>query len=228
MNSHSVPSSSAGTELLARLVERLPNGLTLLYGTAADRIASLYPEEHAGIVRAVQSRRSEYSTGRWLARQGLAALGVPAQAIPSGSAREPIWPAGIVGSLTHSSSVCAVVLGLAADYRGVGLDLELAEPPQTELADIILSSTEAREHCSPQALRLVFSAKESVYKCIYPICRTFLDFRDVDVRIDHAHSTFSAESGHDKASSIELGRGLFEIGERGVATLFTMPAQAFA
>jgi 4'-phosphopantetheinyl transferase EntD len=202
--------------------------LTLLHDVADDRTGCLYPEELACIERAVDSRRKEFSTGRWLAREGLSALGLPAGAIPCGSAREPLWPADVVGSLTHSASMCAAVIGLGRDYRGVGLDLELSAAPKADLADLIVSPTEPREYRLPVTLRLVFSAKESVYKCLYPIYSTFLDFQEIDIFFDRRKLTFSAVARNEKIASEVLaqGSGVFECSERGALTVFSLPADA--
>jgi 4'-phosphopantetheinyl transferase EntD len=215
----------SGMELLSRLAERLPNGLRLRSSDAIDRTGDLYASELRTITGAVESRRREFSSVRWLARQGLAEIGVAAQPIPPGPDRAPVWPAGVVGSMTHSRSVCGAVVGSAEQYEGVGIDLELSEVDVRDLGDMILSTSERQENLSEERLRLIFSAKESVYKCIYPIHRIFLDFHDLEIVINAADETFSARSQSPKAPPEKLihGIGLFEIGDPGVSTLFTVP-----
>jgi 4'-phosphopantetheinyl transferase EntD len=219
------PANTESLTLLSRLAERLPDGLRLLSGVAEDKTDTLYPIEQACVANAVHRRRVEFSTGRWLARQGLLELGAGAAAIPAGTGREPIWPDGIVGSVTHSASRCAVVLGRTAEFVGVGLDLELIGAVDVALADLIVSPSEPVGHRSPTELRLVFSAKESVFKCVFPMLRAFLDFRDIEIRIDSATSTFSAVRSRTGTPRVPPGIGLYESDACGVATLFAVSAR---
>jgi 4'-phosphopantetheinyl transferase EntD len=185
----------------------------------------LYPCELDHIAHAVRRRRSEFSTGRWLSRRSLVELGIPARPIPVGPAREPVWPSGVVGSLTHSSSTCIVVLGFSHAYQGIGVDLELSGPADSELADIVVSPSEPPEYRLAKSLTLVFSAKESVFKCLYPVCHTSLDFHDIDIALDRSAATFSAAVQGNRVSAAQLTRavGYFATAEQGVLTLFAMP-----
>jgi 4'-phosphopantetheinyl transferase EntD len=222
--------STVGTSssVLAMLRERVTADLLLISADAADRTDALLPAELAYIERAVEGRRNEFSTGRWLARQALGALGVPSAAILQGAAREPIWPAGVVGSVTHSSSVCAVVLASERHYRGIGLDLELSAAPSRDLAHLILAPEEPAEYQVPHMLRLVFSAKEAIYKCIFPLCRSFVDFLDVAIHLEPAGRTFSAVPAAGRSAPAELsqGTGLYEWNHEGAAALFAIPKRA--
>ena len=225
MNLDASRSNVTVSDALIRLDQRLPGGLCLLHAPIRDRVQGLPPVERQFIERAVDRRRREFSTGRWLAREGLKRLGIPPQAIPSGAMREPVWPSAMVGSLTHSGLVCAFVGGLAADFDSVGLDLELSPPPKTELARLIISPSEPPAYRESDTLRLAFSAKEAVYKCLYPVCRSMFDFQDIDLRIDFPAGTFSAHprNGMGAPEAAERGHGMFELWEGGVVTLFTLP-----
>jgi 4'-phosphopantetheinyl transferase EntD len=196
----------------------------------ANRTNCLLPAESAYIERAVERRRNEFSTGRWLARRALGALGLPPGAILRGAAGEPIWPAGVVGSITHSSSVCGVVVAFERHYRGVGLDLELSAAPSADLAHLILAAEEPAAYREPHMLRLVFSAKEAVYKCVFPICRSFVDFLDVVIHLDPAHGTFSAMPAAGRNAPVELlqGSGIYECNRDASAALFAIPNHAIA
>jgi 4'-phosphopantetheinyl transferase EntD len=218
----------ASASVLAALRGRVAADLILVSADAANRTDSLLPAELAYIERAVERRRNEFSTGRWLARRALGALGVPPDAVLQGAAREPIWPAGVVGSVTHSSSVCAVVLAFEHHYRGVGLDLELSAAPSADLAHLIVAADEPVSYHEPHMLRLVFSAKEAVYKCIFPICRSFVDFLDVAIHLDPARGTFSAVPAAGRSAPAELvqGAGLYEWNREAAAALFAIPNRA--
>src|SRR5947208_1552294 len=81
-------------------------------------------EEEAYLGNVVPARRREFRAGRLYARQALRGLGIPETAIPIGPDRAPIWPKGVVGSISHSRNLCAAVVGLSADYLGIGIDIE--------------------------------------------------------------------------------------------------------
>lgn len=120
--------------------------------------------------------------------------------------------------------MCAFVGGLRADYLGIGLDLELSDAPGPDLTDMILSPCETGDDRAPATLRLIFSAKEAVYKCLYPICGRFLDFTDVRIEVDRSEQTFSARGAHDRAPDelLRRGLGIFVANESGAAALFTI------
>lgn len=173
----------------------LPAGVALaeMPPAAADP-AALPPEEQALIERAVDKRRREFAAGRLLARAVLAESRIAAGPLLPDPNRVPLWPEGMVGSITHCNTLCAVAVAPAAGWLGLGLDVEPAEPLEDRLLPMILREAEfARLDALPPALRpiggrLVFSIKEAVYKAIYPSCRVFLDFQQVEI-------AFSGEDG---------------------------------
>lgn len=161
--------------------------------------AALFPEEEAMVGRAVEKRRREFATARACAREALAQLGVPPQAILSGPRGEPRWPDGIVGSITHCDGYRACAVARAADLVTIGVDAEPGQPlPDGVLADIALPEEReqlrelAREAPEAHWDRLLFSAKESVYKAWFPLAKRWLGFEDARVAIDRQGGTFSA------------------------------------
>jgi 4'-phosphopantetheinyl transferase EntD len=157
----------------------------------------LFPEEAAVIARAVEKRRREFTTVRGCARDALAAIGVAPAAIVPGTRGEPIWPAGVVGSMTHCPGYRAAVVAREHDFRAIGIDAEVDQPLPAALVDQILLPaerqriTELREW-GVSVDRLVFCAKEAVYKTWYPLTHRFLDFHEASVTPD-ARGTFTAE-----------------------------------
>lgn len=149
--------------------------------------AALSAEEQQQIARAVPKRRMEFAAGRQLARRLLGDMGLDIDALVSDADRVPRWPAPVVGSITHCRSLCAVAVVPRALSLGIGLDVEPAEPMKPELLPHILCESEsARLRDWPARWRelggiLTFSAKESLYKSIYPVHRVFLDFQDVEL-----------------------------------------------
>ena len=161
--------------------------------------AALFPEEEDTIRRAVEKRRREFATARACARDALGQLGMPAVAIPSGERGEPLWPVGVVGSITHCDGYRACAVARRRDLTTVGIDAEPDLPlPDGLLADIALP--EERRHLSELTFshpavhwdRLLFSIKESIYKAWYPLAGRWLGFEDALVTIDRPRRSFTA------------------------------------
>ena len=149
--------------------------------------ALMAPEEHLA-ARAVDKRRYELAAGRDAARAALRLLGAPAIAIGRGRRGEPLWPEGVVGTITHTDTLCVAAVADAGAMRGLGLDAEPDEPLDRELWSLI---TTREEHVALQddprpgeRARRTFCAKEAAYKCQYPLSGTFLEFEDVVIRHD--------------------------------------------
>ncbi|HTQ04308.1 MAG TPA: 4'-phosphopantetheinyl transferase superfamily protein [Polyangiaceae bacterium] len=166
-----------------------PPGVALAWERSDAPAAALFPEEEALVARAVPKRRLEFAQGRACARRLLAELGVPAAPLLSGEMREPLWPAGVVGSITHDRALCAVVAARADAFAGLGIDLEPDEPLEPGVAARIWSPEEASDARLravvpfESAAKLVFSAKEAVYKCQFPTTHAYIGFGGVSVRL---------------------------------------------
>ena len=160
--------------------------------------ARLYPEEARCIRGAVPRRQREFAQGRLCARRALAALGIPRFPLLKGDDRVPIWPDGVVGSITHGGGYCAVAVARRKEISGLGIDVETEEPLGRELIPLVCVEAERRRlEQSPEGSRgatakLLFSAKESVFKCVYPITGIFLDFHDCEVVLDEVSGAFTA------------------------------------
>ncbi|MFJ4778920.1 4'-phosphopantetheinyl transferase [Streptomyces sp. NPDC088762] len=161
--------------------------------------ATLYPGEEAIVARAVASRRREYTTARHCARLALRDLGHAPVAIPTGEKGEPVWPPGVVGALTHCSGYRAAALAPAARITALGIDAEPHVPLPDGVLEAVarpeeLSHLGALRRCAPEVHwdRLLFSAKESVYKAWFPLARRRLDFTDATLLFDCASRTFRA------------------------------------
>ncbi|WP_433349010.1 4'-phosphopantetheinyl transferase family protein [Micromonospora sp. CA-111912] len=160
---------------------------------------TLFPEEEALVANSVQKRRREFTTVRHCARRALGELGVEPVPIVSGARGAPAWPAGIVGSMTHCDGYRAAVLGRAAAFATLGVDAEPHAPlPEGVLEAIALPAERTRTAALAAARptvcwdRLLFSAKESVYKAWFPLTGRWLDFAEADIVVDPA-GTFVAE-----------------------------------
>lgn len=159
----------------------------------------LFPEEQELVAGAVDKRRREFTTGRRCARSALNRLGIPPAPLLSGDRGAPRWPPGIVGSITHCAGYRAAAVACEDDLAAIGLD---AEPHGALPGGVLELVSLAPERAQLTRLvaadpgicwdRLLFSAKESVYKAWFPLRRCWLDFGDVDLTIDTAGRTFEA------------------------------------
>jgi 4'-phosphopantetheinyl transferase EntD len=161
---------------------------------------TFFPEEEAVVAQAVAERRSEFATSRHCARTALRRLGVTPAPILPGACGAPRWPAGIVGSITHCAGYRAVAVAHSRDVVTIGIDAEPHDPlPDGVLDAIALDSERAMLGCLADAStgvcwdRLLFSAKESVYKAWYPLTARWLDFAAAEVAIDSAAQRFVAK-----------------------------------
>jgi enterobactin synthetase component D / holo-[acyl-carrier protein] synthase len=165
-----------------------------------DSSAVLFPEEEAVVSRAVAKRRGEFTTGRACARAALAKLGIPPAPILPGPRRAPQWPPGVAGSITHCDGYRAAAVALVRDVASVGVDAE----PDDALPDGVLDRVSlARERAWLPGLaaaapgvsfdRLLFCAKESVYKAWFPLTGRWLGFEQAEITIEPEAGTFSAE-----------------------------------
>jgi 4'-phosphopantetheinyl transferase EntD len=160
----------------------------------------LYDAEQEAVRRAVPKRRREFLAGRKLARACLEDLGLPSCAIPMDVHRAPIWPKGVVGSISHSNHLCAALVAPDTVLSAVGIDVEEAPVLKADLHELVLTPKE-RSWLSalPEGRhgplgRLFFSVKESVYKCQFPLTNHVLEFHDVEVELGVGETGFRAEA----------------------------------
>ncbi len=188
--------------MIARL---LPAHIACADFEGDDPSARLLPGEEPALSGAVQSRIGEFTTARSCARRALLQFGVTGVALPSGPNREPLWPQGYVGSITHCEGYRAAAVARREDALSIGIDVELHEPLPSEILSLVTVSTEqAWLARAPEGFywdRLIFSAKESVYKAWFPLTRAWLDFGDVCITVNAAAGEFSASLSPDSYKS---------------------------
>jgi len=179
----------------------------------------LLKAESDAVEGAAQTRIEQFTAGRVCAHIALARLGVATTApILRGEDRAPIWPRGFVGSISHTDTWCAAAVARADDLRSIGIDLEPATPLKEALWRRVCTP---RERDWLQSLpepglagKVLFSAKESVYKCQYPITTQFLGFHALELEIDDGAfvATFQQAAGEFQPGDVMSGRYLVEDG----------------
>jgi 4'-phosphopantetheinyl transferase EntD len=187
----------------------------------------VYDIETAAIARAVDSRKLEFERGRSCARRALAELGVAPTAIPADSSRAPIWPVGVIGTISHCRDYCVAAVARSSTRSSIGIDAEVLQPIAANVERMILRDDERRQlqQLAPTApwACVVFSAKEAVYKAWHPLARCWLDFHAVEIRLDPTSGRFEAVTQPDVTVPSAWPRtleGRFAIdGERVVTTV---------
>ncbi|WKD48146.1 4'-phosphopantetheinyl transferase family protein [Microbulbifer spongiae] len=142
------------------------------------------------IARSVPKRQMEYFFGRMAARYALSALGIEHFQVGTGKWREPIWPEGTIGSISHNGRFAGATVLEATKFAGIGIDIEsvLSEKSQLALQDTAIFQSEIRylkAHglmAAPgSVLSILFSAKESFFKAAFPLVKRYFDFDAVSL-----------------------------------------------
>jgi len=160
----------------------------------------LHPEEEVISASFGSSkRRDEFSLGRYCAHRALSKFEL--ESVPilrTAETREPCWSKSVRGSITHSEGFAASAVGLAKDVYGIGIDLEsMSRVVDFNIRRHVCVDKE-REFLESlpieqanRYLRIIFSAKESIFKCFFPISQTYIYFQDAEIIIDEKNSEFS-------------------------------------
>jgi len=175
--------------LSARLRSLFPPGVLAAEMPEPGDPKSLLPEEAVFLGKAVAQRAQEFAAGRACARRLLAELNTFNFPIKVADNRQPLWPEGLVGSITHTTGFCAAVVAPRTQIRALGLDTEVAGrvhqelwrhicvPAETEWLETLPATARAA------AATAIFCAKEAFYKCQYPLAREWLYFHDARVEL---------------------------------------------
>jgi 4'-phosphopantetheinyl transferase EntD len=176
-------------EALASLISRL--------GVSASAVRAgehpLFDEEAAIVARAVASRREDFAAGRAAARRALSKLGFGEVAIPSGPRRAPVWPKGVVGSISHSGGWAVAAVARTSELEALGVDIEVAAPLPADVEALVVGPDD-RLGTEPLRATIAFSAKESVYKALQPARGWLLEFGDVALELHEGTFTAVARS----------------------------------
>lgn len=143
---------------------------------------ALRGEEAVALASRPAAARRASGAARIAARTLLARLGHADALLLKGAGGEPIWPAGVVGSLAHDHEVAVAAIGLQRDFASIGVDVEPARDLPAEMLELVATPPELRQIGGDlRKARLLFAAKEAVYKAAYRLDQTFLEFPDIEV-----------------------------------------------
>lgn len=181
--------------------------------------AGLLQSEAELVDGAAQTRIEQFTAGRVCSRAALGRLGVAATTpILRGEDRAPIWPTGFIGSISHTDTWCAAAVARTEELRSLGIDLESSTPLKETLLKRVCTPKERgwlRTLPAPGVTgKILFSAKEAVYKCQYPLSKQFLGFHAVEIDLgdESFEAVFRQEAGWFKPGDVISGRYLVEEG----------------
>ena len=127
------------------------------------------------------ARRRASGAARLLAAHMFARLGLDDAKVGRAVGGAPAWPTGLIGSIAHDETTAIVAFARAGGaIKALGVDIEPAEPLPDDLADYVLTQDERRSFAGdPLAGRMIFAAKEAVYKAVYPLDGAAPDYADI-------------------------------------------------
>ncbi len=186
--------------------------LTVL--SAADQQGrSLHPEERKEISPgACPTKATEFSLGRTAVHCALRDLGKGSFPVLRGGHGEPLWPEGIVGSITHCWPWAVALVIRSRKPLAIGIDLENLEKVKTvDISSVICTGRELDWVHSGfnfhERLAMIFSAKETVYKGFYRFCRRYIDFKEVELSWLQERQSFSVAIVGDTKDEFPLVNG---------------------
>jgi len=214
----------------------LPTGFaqySIVFGAEAVFPGTDLPSE---LQAAVAIRRTQFLAGRYCAAQAITRLcGTAANVTVGRGARgSPVWPDGLTGSITHTGDFASAAVASRKNVRSLGIDTEhiMATGRARRIASAVLVASELPANRAIDEtvwITLVFSAKESLFKCLYPIVGRSFDYSAVAMTsIDTAAGRFAAELQHTLTAELQAGtaiEGRFEISERYVHTGIWLTAE---
>jgi 4'-phosphopantetheinyl transferase EntD len=144
----------------------------------------LFEEEAKLVKKAVLRRKEEFASGRFCARKALSILGFKAQVIGVGNLRQPLWPRGIIGSISHDSQIAVAICLQRGEIQDVGIDIHhiITDIEYDHIEDVFLSLEEKNvikwngdKHKRP----LFFAAKEATVKALSSQAQRMISLKEI-------------------------------------------------
>ncbi len=213
-----------------------PEFIQFCYLEASDLSSCvIHPEEEAYTqsIKAKQ-RRVEFLLGRACAHQALSAFQLSDSPILRDQNNAPIWPETVIGSIAHTQQKAVACAGKRTEIQGIGIDIEDLERS--------INPNIQRHVCLPQEkewlarlpsdellkyLKIIFSAKESIFKCFYPLSQVYLHFQDAHIEFGGDSSYFEFTLLKTCGSEFRKGfqhQGTYQISQDMVLTAVWVPA----
>lgn len=163
------------------------------------------------LTSSVIKRRAEYLAGR-VAAQTLLIKEGNNKKVALNHDRSPQWPAGWHGSISHTEKYATAVIAPQSTGFNLGIDTENLIPKTLEsTANVFTTETEQQFLVNSGidyhlALLITFSAKESLYKALYPVVKLFFGFESAIItQINSLHQTFTLQLTAPLADTFSAG-----------------------
>ncbi|WP_245472886.1 4'-phosphopantetheinyl transferase superfamily protein [Mesorhizobium sp. M7A.F.Ca.MR.148.00.0.0] len=152
--------------------------------------AHLLPGEAHSIPARRPVMRRASGAARWIAHGLLAELGAGDLAILRTPTGAPVWPDGITGSLAHDDDMAVAAVAPIGDIASLGIDVEPAQPLPDDILALVTTPADRTDAADRHlAGRILFAAKEAVYKAVYPLDREVLGYEDITVDLNAGRAT---------------------------------------
>jgi enterobactin synthetase component D len=175
---------------LSSALNKLPKDIkwaaTIFPQNHEEKLRSMNVELPVLSARAVEKRKNEFYAGRWCAAEAVYQKKNSYLTPKINADRSPLWPEGIVGSISHAKDKAISVVTTTDERVGLGVDIqdEISEGAWGEISNFILNTDETKlcsNLMSSKFFAVFFSAKESVYKALYPSCLDLFEHKDVEI-----------------------------------------------
>jgi 4'-phosphopantetheinyl transferase EntD len=186
------PELTTDTSHSMDLSSLFPSDVVIVHATEKMWATPVHREEEQLIQGSVTKRQRQFRAGRNAAHAALSQLDAPYEPLLRGDNRQPIWPQGYLGSISHCDDSCVAACAKDGVIVSLGLDVEPLEPLKPSVARYIETENEwgFMQRHAELPRRLIFSAKESVYKCYYPLVGRFFGFHSVVLEIDISRQSY--------------------------------------
>jgi 4'-phosphopantetheinyl transferase EntD len=211
-------SPAAGSEpgVLERLRALMPATVCLSGFVGPGNVDALLPQERRHLQGMSDGRIAEFAAGRATARRALDTLGFSGHALDRRQDRSPVWPDGVVGSLSHAGALSVAAVARRDAIFAIGIDIESIGRVREKLWPMVfvareVEAIESRPPTERAALAsILFSAKEAYFKFEYPTWGEWLDFTDVAARMVSESELTVAPL---KESRVPPARGLYAVAD---------------
>lgn len=152
-----------------------------------EGLDELYPLERELVSASAPLRRRTFASGRYCARAALVEAGLPPVQLLRADDGAVLWPDGVIGSVSHTNewAVAAVAVPDMSEALSLGVDLERIQVLEAGVLKLVATSAERAELAEAGSeewhATALFSLKESLYKCLRPVCGRFIEFAEVEI-----------------------------------------------
>jgi 4'-phosphopantetheinyl transferase EntD len=199
--------SSDWNDPSARIKSLLPPQCSVSVATKRPGLPS-DPRETVFVASASSKRRQEFITGRYAAHVALRNLGIRHPLVLMGQYREPLWPDGLTGSISHCDTLAVAVVAYKNSVKWLGIDLQSIGSVSRDLWTTIFTESEINflngiVDVNKRAIlsTVFFSAKEAFFKLQFPATKIWIDFTEATVVCCEAEKTVTLRL----KSSISMG-----------------------